>query len=162
MILVWRELAAAGSERGVGAASLLVAISARLLTSRAALLPKWALLLVLLSCGRTDVTAPDKRARRVWSLQQHIRLVHDGVVNELPLVVSLFLVVNPDGRVFTLAAYSDDRSSAKGLAAEALLISERRTRTVGIVRSAPWSRAVVVAERAAAGTVAERATTRSR
>ena len=54
----------------------------------------------------------------VRSTQERIAIFHHRAVDELPLVVSFFLVENPDRRVLALAGYADDSSPSEGLPAD--------------------------------------------
>src|SRR5271157_5513816 len=105
MILVGRELRN-------GSALLLIIETAGLLRAKAAvlLLPERTLLLVLLIQlpGWSADIGTHQCVGRIGSLQKYVGLVHLRVVNELPFVVGLLLVVEPDGRVLTLAGHTHD------------------------------------------------------
>ena len=92
------------------------------LLSEAILLPEGPrlLLAVQLSGGRPDAAAAD-RSWLIRAPQQHVLLVLRGVVDELPLVVGLFLVVNPDRLLFIQARDPDNGASSEGLVAGTVL-----------------------------------------
>ena|SRR5215831_13342833 len=121
--LSWRKLGPWGELRGI-----LLSKAARLLSEAARLLS------IELSRRGSDLYVGDGLSV-IRSPQQHIRLVvHHRVVDEHPLVVSLLLVIDSDGRVFTLAGHADNRASAERLAANTG-VAEDRVVAAGLARS---------------------------
>ena len=127
MILIGRKLLATGCNRLLIAEATLISEAPWLLIAQASsLLSKRALLLLILielSGGSADVGVADQRARRVGTAQQHVLLIHLWVVDELPLVIRLLLVVDPDGRVLVHAGYSNNRAASE-LPAQALHLAQ--------------------------------------
>ncbi len=134
-ILLLGEVAATGLLRGIGLlpkSTLLLTETVLLLAKTILLLAKsilllsegaWLLLPIHLAGGSSYLSSAD-RYGLVGTAQQHIGLVHDWVIDKLPLVVRLLLVVNADGWIFAEASHPNDRSAPEGLTSASRVLRE--------------------------------------